>query len=79
MVWLFILRKSAFDFPEGTDVEDMTLFLEEALRMRNLKHEHVLTMLGIVDLEGRPYVVLPYMANGDLKTYLADAKGVRKN
>ena len=63
----------------GTDVNDMTQFLEEALRMRSFSHEHVLTMMGIVDLDGRPYVVLPYMANGDLKTYLSDDKRVRDN
>ena len=54
----------------------MTQFLQEAMRMRSFSHNHVLTMMGIVDLDGRPYVVLPYMANGDLKTHLLDDKQV---
>ena len=68
---------SAMPFSDDASLDDMTHFLEEALRMRSFSHEHVLTMLGIVDFDERPYVVLPYMANGDLKGYLLDHKQVR--
>jgi len=58
----------------GTDtgVEDMTQFLEEAMRMRSFCHEHVLTMLGLVTEGDKPLVVLPWMDKGDLKTFLMD-------
>ena len=48
--------------------------------MKRLSHPNVLSILGIC-LEsnhdsGLPFMVLPYMANGDLKSYL---KKRRKN
>lgn len=52
-------------------------FLEEATMMKDFDHDHVLSMYGVViNDNNRVFVVLPYMANGDLKTYVADDNNV---
>ena len=56
--------------------EDIEAFLEELLRMRTFSHPNVLSMLGFVMRDNKPYAVLPYMKHGDLKTYISDAHNV---
>lgn len=47
------------------------LFLKEALMMRDFRHMHVLSLIGIAfDLDGSPMVVLPFMEHGDLRRYI---------
>ena len=58
------------------DDKDMTFemlesFLEEATLMIDFKHPNVLSLLGIVYQKGeRPLVILPFMENGDLRSYI---------
>ena len=47
--------------------------------MRGFKHRNVLTMLAITFKKNRPYVILPFMENGDLKTYLGKDDRVESN
>ena len=50
----------------------MQSFLAECVLMKKVEHPNVLDLLGVcfnVE-EGIPYIILPFMANGDLKTYL---------
>ena len=54
----------------------MSDFVEEVLRMRGFHHRNVLSMLGLVLRDNRPYAVLPYMQNGDLRAYLKDTSRV---
>ena len=51
--------------------------LSECVKMKNFDHLHVMTLKGVC-LDGGPvpYIVLPYMANGSLLSYL---KKERKN
>ncbi len=56
---------------------DMKGFLMESALMSTFDHPHVLGLVGIcLDSEKRsPYLVLPFMENGDLKSYLRDLRG----
>ena len=46
-------------------------FIKESLKMEELKHPHVMSLLGVcLDAGPAPYIVLPYMGNGDLLSFL---------
>lgn len=39
--------------------------------MKEIQHPHVMNLIGVcVDAGPAPYIVLPYMGNGDLLSYL---------
>lgn len=39
--------------------------------MKNFKHENVLTLIGVcLQEDSLPMIILPFMANGDLLTYI---------
>lgn len=55
----------------AADVLAARKFYEEALLMRDFDHVHILRLIGIAqDDDGLPLVVLPFMQNGDLLTYI---------
>ena len=56
--------------------KDVTQFLEEATIMKDFKHQHVLHLLGVAIDNDRIYVVLPYMENGDLKSFISNDANV---
>ena len=61
------------DKPEETEMAE--LFLREAILMKDFCHPHVLGIIGIsFDADGSPMVILPYMANGDLRQYIMNAE-----
>ena len=44
--------------------------------MKNFKHRNIMGMLGVcLDAGPAPYLVLPYMANGNLLSYLKKNRG----
>ena len=51
-------------------------FLEEATIMHNFTHPNVLSLLGVVIDDNKPYVIMPLMENGDLRAFIG--KQVRK-
>ncbi|XP_059172448.1 hepatocyte growth factor receptor-like [Physella acuta] len=52
---------------------DLKGFVQEAVMMREFQHPNVLGLVGLSEKEpGVPYVVLPFMENGDLLTYVRD-------
>ena len=60
--------------------ENLQSFLNECVLMKKLNHPNVLPILGIClesnDETGLPFMLLPFMVNGDLRSYL---KKKRKN
>ena len=54
------------------DVHNMT---EEILKMKHFDHPNVMTMIGVcVSIGGGPAIVMPYMENGSLLSYLRKDK-----
>ena len=45
--------------------------------MKGFKHTHVLHLVGVVIENNRAYVILPYMENGDMKTFISNGDNVR--
>ena len=58
--------------------KDLNAFISESAIMLDFKHPNVMRLLGVCfDTEDNlPLIVLPFMANGDLKSYLV---GKRKD
>lgn len=55
------------------------LFLREAVLMKDFWHVHVLGVIGVTfDPDGSPMVILPFMANGDLRKYIMNTELVRQ-
>ena len=54
-------------------------FLREATRMKMFDHPNVLSLLGISVYEEVPCVILPFMSNGDLRTYMRNNQEVGKS
>ena len=51
-------------------------FLEEATIMMDFDHQNVLSLTAICIKEDLPYVILPLMENGDLKSFTSNSKNV---
>ena len=56
--------------------EQLTAFLAESLIMKDFNHPHILGLLGVCFNvpDGSPYIILPFMANGSVKTYLKEKR-----
>lgn len=57
-------------------MRDLVQFLEEATLMSQFHHDHVLGLTGVVVRDNHPYVVLPFMENGDLKSFISNDENV---
>ena len=59
---------------------ELKAFIEESVLMCSFNHPHVLGMVGIcLDTVQSPYLLLPYMANGDLRTFLRNKRDTDKS
>ena len=48
-------------------------FLREGLRMKDFNHANVLDLIGIsFNDDNAPLILIPFMANGDLDTWMRD-------
>ncbi|CAF1388189.1 unnamed protein product [Adineta steineri] len=57
------------------NVSSMHEFLYEANRMKDFSHRNILSLIGVTwDPSRKAMVLLPYMKNGDLKSYISNEK-----
>ena len=55
----------------GFDKPEVDKILDESVKMKEFHHKHVMTLLGVcLDAGSAPYIIMPYMANGSLLSYL---------
>lgn len=53
------------------DKHQVQSILEESLKMKRFNHRNVLGLIGVcVNAGPAPYLIMPYMANGSLLSYL---------
>ena len=55
---------------------DINDFLEEAIMMKDFKHENILGLIGVAIERNHSYVLLPYMDNEDIKTFISNEENV---
>ena len=60
---------------EETDEETLSLFLEEARTAATINHQAVVAIYTCSVAEGKPYIVMEFMAGGSLEKILEEKKG----
>ena len=58
------------NFVDYISPETLISFLYESLLMKSFNHPNVLDVIGVGFHNGFPFMVLPFMVNGDLKIFL---------
>jgi serine/threonine protein kinase len=54
-----------------SSTKDISDLIEESLKMKSFHHPNVLHLIGVcIDAGAAPYLVMPYMFNGSLLSYL---------
>ena len=52
-------------------MNDLSSMMDEILKMQDFHHPHVMTLIGVsFDANHTPTMVMPFMANGSLLSYL---------
>ena len=46
--------------------------------MEEFKHPNIMSIIGISFIDNMPYVILPFMTNGDLRSYVKEPSNVKK-
>ena len=72
----YIIRSSPNHFITGFVQEELiTDLLKECARMFEFSHPNVLTLTGVcLDGGPAPYIIMPFMANGSLLSYLKEER-----
>ena len=63
-----------YTYPLATgffDQNEINKIMEESVKMKHFKHPNVMSLIGVcTDAGPAPYIVMPFMANGSLLSYL---------
>jgi len=60
---------------KATSSEKIEEFINECVITKNFDHPNVLGLIGISIRENLPLMLLPYMHNGDVKSFLKSKRG----
>ena len=73
-------RTNKYFYLDTCSEDIIKAFLEECASMKSFKHPNVLGLVGMClnSPNGVPLMVLPFMANGNLKKYLQQARRYEK-
>ena len=53
------------------DQNEINKIMEESVKMKRFNHPNVMNLIGVcIDAGPAPYIVMPFMANGSLLSYL---------
>ena len=61
-----------YHYTDSPTQEEVNDFIAESAIMLDFDHPNVMRLVGVCfdSEDGLPLIILPYMANGDLKTFL---------
>ena len=64
-------QKNCYNVSGYFDQTEIDKIMEESLKMKRFQHPHVMGLVGVcLDAGPAPYIIMPYMANGSLQSYL---------
>lgn len=72
-------EKVAVKTTKGADITEECLeaFLKEGMLMKDFDHKNVLSLIGVAFADnGLPMIILPYMGNGNLKTFISNPQAM---
>lgn len=72
----FILCLYNFSYPDLSSKQQLRSLLSESLLMKRFDHPNIVGLLGVCfdTPDGFPYLILPFMANGNIRDYLKDKR-----
>lgn len=78
---IMINKSNILTVADYGSMEVLQSFLQESVVMKNFDHPNVLHILGVgLDPDnGLPFIVLPFMANGNLQLYLKSKRSKLTN
>ena len=62
---------------EANTKQDFVEFLQEAILLKDYNHENVLNVIGAIVERHRAFAILPYMENGELRSFISNDENVR--
>ena len=64
------------NIPDLLSKQELHSLLNESLLMKEFDHPNIVGLLGVCfdTPDGYPYLILPFMANGNIKDYLKDKR-----
>ena len=71
-----VMDMYTFNIPDLSSKEELHSLLNESLLMKEFDHPNIVGLLGVSfdTPDGYPYLILPFMANGNIRDYLKDKR-----
>ena len=59
----------------GIDVSKTEQFIKECIIAKRFNHPNILNLIGVSYKEGESLMILPFMCNGDVKSFVKSKRG----